>query len=100
MVFVFLSEYEGFGLPPLEAMAAGIPTVVGDTPVARELYHSASRLVPGNDIPTIANHLITLLENSQARVALLKASKALLDRFTWHRAASETLALLEQAGSL
>ena len=100
MVFVFLSEYEGFGLPPLEAMAAGIPTVVGDTPVARELYHSASRLVPVNDIPTIANHLITLLENSQTRVALLKASKALLDRFTWHRAASETLALLEQAGSL
>ena len=99
MVFVFLSEYEGFGLPPLEAMAAGVPTVVGDTPVARELYLSASRLVAVHDIPAIANHLTTLLEDPQARVSLLKASTALIDRFSWHRAASKTLALLEQAGS-
>ena len=36
-VFVFLSEYEGFGLTPLEALSAGVPIVVLDTPVAREL---------------------------------------------------------------
>ena len=41
-VFAFLSEYEGFGLTPLEALAAGVPPVVLDTPVAREVYGDAA----------------------------------------------------------
>ena len=43
-VFAFLSEYEGFGLTPLEALACGIPAVVLDTPVAREVCQDARRL--------------------------------------------------------
>ena len=46
-VFAFLSEYEGFGLTPLEALAAGVPPVVLDTPVAREVYGPAARYVAG-----------------------------------------------------
>ena len=45
-VFAFLSEYEGFGLTPLEALAAGVPIVVLDTPVAREVYGAAAEYVP------------------------------------------------------
>ena len=41
-MFVFLSEYEGFGLTPLEALSAGVPIVVNDTPVAREVYGDAA----------------------------------------------------------
>ena len=44
--FAFLSEYEGFGLTPLEALAAGIPPVLLDTPVARETCGPAARYVP------------------------------------------------------
>ena len=43
-VFAFLSEYEGFGLTPLEALAAGVPAIVLDTPVAREVYGDAANL--------------------------------------------------------
>ena len=43
-MFAFLSEYEGFGLTPLEALAAGVPIVVLDTPVAREVYGAAADL--------------------------------------------------------
>ena len=50
-VFAFLSEYEGFGLTPLEALAAGVPPVVLDTPIAREIYGPAARYVQ-RDPPT------------------------------------------------
>ncbi len=45
--FVFLSDYEGFGLTPLEAMAAGIPIVVLDTEVSREIYGPAANTCRG-----------------------------------------------------
>ena len=48
-VFVFLSEYEGFGLTPLEALSAGVPIVVLDTPIAREVYGEAAWYVPRDD---------------------------------------------------
>ena len=98
-VFVFLSEYEGFGFPPLEAMAAGIPTIVGDTEVARELYMSASIRVPVDDVATIAACIKQLLQNSDKRATLLAAAAARLPHFTWTRAAADTLNLLERAGN-
>jgi glycosyltransferase involved in cell wall biosynthesis len=98
-VFVFLSEYEGFGFPPLEAMAAGIPTIVGDTEVARELYMSASIRVPVDDVIAIAAGIRQLLQDSGERATLLSAAAARLPHFTWKRAAADTLRLLGHAGS-
>ena len=98
MVFVFLSEYEGFGFPPLEAMAAGVPTIVGDTAVARELYLAASCRVQVYDIIGIATRITELLKNPLKRATLLAAATARLPHFTWVRAAADTLSLLERAG--
>jgi glycosyltransferase involved in cell wall biosynthesis len=97
-VFVFLSEYEGFGFPPFEAMAAGVPTLVGDTPVARELYLDAAWRVNVGDVPTIADAITELLESDEARAALLANAAERLPRFTWDRAADETLEILDRAG--
>ena len=96
MVFAFLSEYEGFGLPPLEAMVAGVPAVVGDTPVARELYLDGAHRVDVRDVPGIAAAITVLLRSTDARAALLAAAAERLPRFTWARAAAETLTILER----
>jgi glycosyltransferase involved in cell wall biosynthesis len=52
-VFAFLSEYEGFGLTPLDALAAGIPIVVLDTEVAREIYGPAAVYVRAPEPPLV-----------------------------------------------
>jgi glycosyltransferase involved in cell wall biosynthesis len=91
-VFVFLSEYEGFGLTPLEALSAGAPIVVLDTPIAREVYGDAAWYVPrGNDVAEAAAAIRTLLEDPSARQRLLAHAPAVLSRYSWDRAADETL---------
>jgi glycosyltransferase involved in cell wall biosynthesis len=98
-VFVFLSEYEGFGLTPLEALAAGVPPLVLDTPVAREVYGQAARFVqlPADQPMALADALVHLLSNQSARQAVLSHADAVLARYDWHRAAAATLAALEDA---
>ena len=98
-VFVFLSEYEGFGLPPLEAVAAGIPPVVLDTPVAREIYGQAARYVslPRGHTDELASALVSLLTDETARQTVLSHADAVLARYDWSRAASQTLAALKEA---
>ncbi len=97
-VFAFLSDYEGFGLTPLEALAAGSPIVVGDTPVAREVYGDAAMYVAPGDVASIAAALGRLLADAESRDALLARAPAVLGRYSWERAGRLTLhALLEAA---
>jgi glycosyltransferase involved in cell wall biosynthesis len=95
--FAFLSEYEGLGTTPLEALSAGIPPVVLDTPVARESLEDAAVYVPINgDVPAIALALETALFDEPARARVLNAAPAALAKYDWARAARDTLSLLER----
>lgn len=98
-VFAFLSEYEGFGLTPLEALAAGVPPLVLDTPVAREIYGPAARYVPrsGHIEPALGAALLDLLTNAHARADILQRAPEVLARYRWDRAATETLRAIEEA---
>jgi glycosyltransferase involved in cell wall biosynthesis len=97
-VFAFLSEYEGFGLPPLEALASGIPPVLLDTPVARDVCGPAARYVPTGDVPAIAAALTDLLRDPDARAAVLNEAAGVLSRYSWREAARHTMDALEWAG--
>ena len=97
-VFVFLSEYEGFGLTPLEALVAGVPPVVLDTAVARETCAGAARYVASEATnPQIADAIVDLWTSAPARSALLSQADGVLSRYRWDRAAAETLTVLEEA---
>ena len=98
-VFAWLSEYEGFGLTPLEALAAGTPVVAGDTPVAREVYRDAVRRVPVDDPGAVAAALVEVVTRRDVREALLARAEPLLARYTWTRAAAETFAVLRDAAA-
>jgi glycosyltransferase involved in cell wall biosynthesis len=98
-VFAFLSEYEGFGLTPLEAMAHGVPPVVLDTEVAREVYGPAAqylRLGPGLSAD-LGRALVALLTDAGERARLGEDASRVLSRYDWSRTAAETLSALEDA---
>jgi glycosyltransferase involved in cell wall biosynthesis len=97
-VFAFLSEYEGFGLTPLEALAAGAVPVVLDTPVAREVYGAAAIRVAALDVAMVAAALKDALDDiGGARRVVLDARPAVLSRYDWARTATRTLAALQEA---
>jgi glycosyltransferase involved in cell wall biosynthesis len=97
-IFAFLSEYEGFGLTPLEALAAGTPPVVIDTPVAREVLGDAAVFVAQPDRRAVAEAIDSLLlPSSKGRDAVISAAPAVLGRYRWSDAATAVLSTLEEA---
>jgi glycosyltransferase involved in cell wall biosynthesis len=97
-VFAFLSSYEGFGLTPLEALAWGVPPVVLETPVAREVYGPAARYIATvTTASALAEALTELLLDPEARHAVLEHAAEVLARYDWRRTAETTLRSLEEA---
>jgi glycosyltransferase involved in cell wall biosynthesis len=95
-VFAFLSDYEGFGMTPLEAIANGVPPVLLDTPIAREVFGDAARLVPlATD--AVAAALVELLTDARANAALAAAGRRALGRYSWAEAAAVVRQALEDA---
>jgi len=95
-VFLFLSDYEGFGIPPLEAFAHGVPAVVLDTPVSREVYGDGAIRVPA-DSRAIAAAMTRLLSDDAAHAAVVAAGRARLSAYSWSRSASVLTRALEEA---
>jgi glycosyltransferase involved in cell wall biosynthesis len=93
-VFAFLSEYEGFGLTPLEAMAAGVPIVVLDTPIAREIYGPAAVYLERPAPDLIAGALERLLTHSEERARLIEAGRRQIERYSWRECAQRTLQVI------
>jgi glycosyltransferase involved in cell wall biosynthesis len=92
--FVFLSDYEGFGLPPVEALSAGLPLVVLDTPIAREIYGPAAIYVQRPDPGLVDAALERALTDSVERTRLIDAAAGVLARYSWDECARRTLQIL------
>ncbi len=90
-LFVYPSLYEGFGLPPLEAMACGTPVVASNVSSIPEVVGDAGILVDPTDHLGIADAMERLLVDNEAAYALRTAGLLRSARFSWARTARETL---------
>jgi len=98
-LFVFLSKYEGFGLPVLEAFYAGLPVVASDIPVFQELYDDAAVLVNPNRTDEIALAITKVLKDKRRREGMIRRGKELVNKFTWEQCARDTLEVLNEFGN-
>jgi glycosyltransferase involved in cell wall biosynthesis len=98
-VLAYPSRYEGFGFPPLEAMAAGVPVVATRAGAIPEVVGGAALLVSSDDTDAFADALDTVLSDDAARHDLVTRGDRRHDVFSWRAAASGLLALYEAARS-
>ncbi len=90
-VCVYPSLYEGFGLPPLEAMACGAPVITSDIPCLTETTEKAASLVPPLDVDKMAQAIVEMLCNEEKRAHFSQLGLRHASRFTWERTAQLTL---------
>jgi glycosyltransferase involved in cell wall biosynthesis len=95
--FCFLSLYEGFGLPPAEALACGVPTLVSNAGSLPEVVGNAALMVPPHDEPTAAEALWRLVTDSTLREDLRVRGPLQAARFRWAEAARRTLEVFQLA---
>ncbi|MDI6757792.1 MAG: glycosyltransferase family 1 protein, partial [Endomicrobiia bacterium] len=90
-LFVFPSLYEGFGLPPLEAMASGCPVVVSNTSSLPEVVGDAGLMVNPYDVDELAGAMHSLLKDENLRQKMIKRGLERSKIFSWDDTAKETL---------
>lgn len=90
-VCAYPSVYEGFGLPPLEAMACGAPVITSRIPVIMESVEQAARLIEPTDANALTRELIEMLTNEGVRRHFSEAGLKQAAQFTWERTARMTL---------
>ncbi|MBI3286527.1 MAG: glycosyltransferase family 4 protein, partial [Chloroflexi bacterium] len=92
------SLYEGFGLPLLEAMAAGVPVVASNAASLPEVAGDAAILVDPRDVDAWREALRKALTDEALRQELIRRGSRRADLFSWERCARETLTVLERVG--
>ncbi len=95
-----LSEYEGFGFPPLEAMLAGTPAVVSDSTAFKEIVGDGALRIKAHDIGSVADAMRSLSTDEQLRRRLQRAGAAKAGNYTWSNTADAfSVILSEVAGA-
>jgi glycosyltransferase involved in cell wall biosynthesis len=99
-VLAYPSLYEGFGFPPLEAMALGTPVVASRAGALEEVLGDAAYFVPMGDVDALAGALAHLLDDEGARRDLVAKGRSQAGRYTWEACAEGLAGLYRQAAAL
>lgn len=89
-LYVFPSLYEGFGLPPLEAMALGVPVVTSDHECMREILGDSALFVDAKREEAIANGVLRLLRDAGLRAEMVRRGYQCIRKYSWKKMAQQT----------
>jgi glycosyltransferase involved in cell wall biosynthesis len=95
---IYLSAYEGFGLPPLEGMSFGLPAIVSGRGALLEVYRESALMVEDEDEECIASAIRRLVEDETLREELSEKGRGLAENLTLQKCAEKTLKLLRELG--
>lgn len=96
-VLAYPSLYEGFGFPPLEAMAAGVPVVATAAGAVPEVVGDAAELVAPGDVEALARALARVIDDTGLRAKLIEAGRVRASSFNWESAATSMIELYDLA---
>ena len=100
LCFIYPSYFEGFGLPPLEAMQCGVPVIVGDRTSLPEVVGDAGVLVDPFDVNALAAAIERVVSDSNLRAKLSVQGLARAKLFKWRETARQTLAVYQKAAGI
>jgi glycosyltransferase involved in cell wall biosynthesis len=100
LCFVYPSYFEGFGLPPLEAMQCGVPVIVGDQTSLPEVVADAGILVDPFDVEALAGAIEKVISDSNLRAELSVQGLARAKLFGWQETARQTLKVYRKAAGV
>jgi len=92
---VFISYYEGFGLPPLEAMACGCPVIASDRASIPEIVGSGALILNPDNHSQIAQSIVSVISDINYRQNLIKKATNRVNKFSWQECAKQTLKVIK-----
>jgi len=95
-IFVYPSLYEGFGLPPLEAMSYGIPVICSTGGSLKEIFEKHALMFEPKNKELLKSHILKLINNPDSRQKLVQEGLEYSKQFTWEKTAKKVLAELEK----
>jgi len=95
-LFVYPSLYEGFGLPPLEAMACGVPVITSNTSSLPEVVGNAGIMVEPHDINSLSETMASVLKDKELKHRMSRDGLKRAKMFTWEKMVSEVLKIYNE----
>ncbi len=96
VAYVFPSLYEGFGLPPLEVMAKGVPVICSDHACMREILEKSAYFFDGKNEKSIAEAIKRIISNKELRKKMIARGYEQIQKYSWEKMAQETLKIYEK----